>query len=210
MRHESLDTGRAAPLPILVFDERRLTPSFGYVFHRKWVDPEESIVSILWKFARMNGLAGHMVATQIAKQTIDPYEGIEARRDLVDVRRLRQTLKLPLKVLRAALIPAPLYRIASPWFRFCPRCLRRGYHGVLHQLDTLHHCPMHGDWLQTDCRWCGQPTPFRLNARLLDAPFRCGMCRSYYVSSCPAFVNRKPFSVPAMVSLTRTRLRFRV
>lgn len=176
MRHEILDTGRAAPLPILVFDERRLTPSFGYVFHRKWVDPEESIVSILWKF----------------------------------VRGLRRTLGMPLKVLRAALIPARLYRIASPWFRFCPRCLRRGYHGVLHQLDTLHHCPMHGDWLQTDCRWCGRPTPFRLNARLLDAPLRCGMCRSYYVSSCPSFVNRKPFSVPAMVSLTRTRLRFRV
>jgi hypothetical protein len=88
--------------------------------------------------------------------------------------------------------------------------LLRGYHGVLHQLDTVHHCPMHGDWLQTDCRWCGEPTPFRLNARLLDAPFRCGMCRSLYASSCPSFVNRKPFSVPAMVSLTRTRLRFRV
>ena len=51
MRHEILDTGLAAPLPILVFDERRLTPSFGYVFHRKWVDPDESIVSILWKLS---------------------------------------------------------------------------------------------------------------------------------------------------------------
>jgi hypothetical protein len=56
MRRDVADTGHTATLPILVFDERQLTPSFGYVFHRKWVDPGESLVSILWKFARMNAL----------------------------------------------------------------------------------------------------------------------------------------------------------
>ena len=45
-------------LPIMMFDERKLTPSFGYVFNPKWLDPEESIVSILWKLARMNYAIG--------------------------------------------------------------------------------------------------------------------------------------------------------
>lgn len=35
-----------ATLSIMLFDERKLTPSFGYVFDRKWLDPYESIVSI--------------------------------------------------------------------------------------------------------------------------------------------------------------------
>lgn len=210
MRRDVLDTGHSATLPILIFDERRLTPAFGYVFHRKWVDPGESIVSILWKFARMNALAGHVLATQVATLPVDPYEGIEPRRELVDVRRLRQALGLPLKVLRAALLPPQSFRITSPYLRFCTKCLRRGYHGVLHQLELLQQCPMHGGWLQTDCRRCGQPTPFRLNARLLDAPFRCGNCRAYYVSQQPSFLNRRELPLRARIALTQTRLRFAV
>ena len=91
MRLDARNAGTAQTLPILVFDERRLTPSFGYVFKPQWLDPHESIVSILWKFATMNGLSGHMVATQVAKTTIDPYDGIDPNREAVDIRRLRQS-----------------------------------------------------------------------------------------------------------------------
>ena len=115
-----------------------------------------------------------------------------------------------IKVLRAALLPPQSFRITSPYLRFCTKCLRRGYHGVLHQLELLQQCPMHGGWLQTDCRRCGQPTPFRLNARLLDAPFRCGNCRAYYVSQQPSFLNRRELPLRARIALTQTRLRFAV
>ena len=33
--------------PILTLDEAKLTPALGYLFHRKWIDPYESLVSIL-------------------------------------------------------------------------------------------------------------------------------------------------------------------
>jgi hypothetical protein len=210
MRRDCRDKQRSAPPPILLFDERRLTPSFGYVFHPKWVDPGESIVSILWKFARMNALPGHVVAAQLATHPIDPYEGIAPRRECVDVRRLRQALGLPLYVLREALLPSQRYRAISPYLRFCRKCLRRGYHGILHQLELLQLCPMHGEWLQTDCRHCGQPIAFHLNAHLLDAPFRCAHCRAFYLSTLPSFLDRKPLPLPARVALTRTRLRFAV
>jgi hypothetical protein len=65
-----------AGLPIMVFDDRTLTPSLGYVFDRRWLDPFESIVSIAWKFARMNRLSGQMITMQLAKSAIDPYEGV--------------------------------------------------------------------------------------------------------------------------------------
>ena len=58
-------------LPIMLFDERALRPSFGYVFDPKWLDPFESIVSILWKLARMNRLSGQAITTQLAKSDID-------------------------------------------------------------------------------------------------------------------------------------------
>ena len=72
-------------LPIMLFDERTLTPSFGYVFDPKWLDPFESIVSILWKLAKMNRLSGQAITTQLAKSDIDPYEGVAARRSEVDL-----------------------------------------------------------------------------------------------------------------------------
>jgi hypothetical protein len=90
-------------LPILTFDERKLTPSFGYFFDARWHEPYESIVGVLWKFARMNGLAGHVVVTQLCRQPVDPYLGIPATPMGVDVRGLARLFGLTQKALRAGL-----------------------------------------------------------------------------------------------------------
>lgn len=34
-------------LPIMLFDEHQLAPSFDYLFNPKWVNPHESLVSML-------------------------------------------------------------------------------------------------------------------------------------------------------------------
>jgi hypothetical protein len=36
--------------------------------------------------------------------------------------------------------------------------------------------------LEMACRHCGCKAPYRLNAYLLDAPYRCGNCRASYIS----------------------------
>lgn len=64
----------------MLFDEHQLAPYFGCLFNPKWVSPHESLVSMLWKFGRANALPGHVLITQIARETIDPYEGISALR----------------------------------------------------------------------------------------------------------------------------------
>jgi hypothetical protein len=46
------DDKRAMSLPILTLEQNALSPRFGYVFHRRWLQPYESVVGILWKFAR--------------------------------------------------------------------------------------------------------------------------------------------------------------
>ena len=55
-------------LPILLYDERQLTPALGYVFESAWVNPEESILSILWKFAYMNSISGQALVSQASIQ----------------------------------------------------------------------------------------------------------------------------------------------
>jgi hypothetical protein len=109
----SSSTRREAPaliaprFPILNLDERRLTPALGFVFDARWLLPGESIISILWKFARANGLPGHALV-RLMGVDIDPYEGVEPIRDAVDLKHLRRMLLLPGKVLRAlhSLTPA--------------------------------------------------------------------------------------------------------
>ena len=80
-----LDASRG-DFPILSLDERVLSPALGYYFKACWLGPHESILSILWKFARANSLPGHVVAALLRGQ-IDPYERVEPTRTCVDLRR---------------------------------------------------------------------------------------------------------------------------
>ncbi|KRB66897.1 hypothetical protein [Noviherbaspirillum sp. Root189] len=84
-------------LPIMLFDDRKLKPAFGYVFDPNWLQPYESIVSILWKYARQNRLPGHLITLQLTRKAIDPYEGIAACERQVDIREVQNALGLRLK-----------------------------------------------------------------------------------------------------------------
>lgn len=190
-------------LPILTFDERVLSPRFGYVFHRRWLAPYESIVGMLWKFARMNRLAGHAVVMHLCRDPVDPYEGI-APAD-VDVPLVARLLGITQKSVRAGIGRA--CTDASRCLRCCPRCLTLGYHGMLHQLEGHGRCPIHRGPLQTACRHCARTSNYRLDAQLLDAPFRCRHCRRYYTSSGIApFLHRPGLAPKDRVAMTRAVL----
>ena len=79
---------KAPRFPILTLDERQLTSALGFIFDVRWLVPGESMVSILWKSARVNGLAGHTLV-QLMRPDVDPYEDIEPMRDVIDVKRMR-------------------------------------------------------------------------------------------------------------------------
>ena len=70
---------------------------------------------MLWKFVRANALADHVLITQIARHTIDPYEGISVCPSEVELRTVQRALGVPLRMARASLIPEPLQRTGSPW-----------------------------------------------------------------------------------------------
>jgi hypothetical protein len=188
-------------LPILTMDERLLSPRFGYVFQRRWLDPYESILGMLWKFARMNRMAGNALAAQLSAEPIDPYTGVRPTPTEIDVRRVARLLGLTQCSVRSAL-PWP-GAATSPYIRYCPRCLVRGYHGVVHQVERHSQCLLHGLPLQVRCRHCDRTSDYRLDAQLLDSPFRCRHCRGHYASGPPRFLNRSPLKHQARVALTR-------
>ncbi len=131
---------QAPRFPILTLDERKLTPSLGYVFSRKWLDPCESLVSILWKLEKANAVPGHVVA-RLMGPDIDPYEGVVPELGQIDIDRLHESLSVPVETLRAALLHPTQRRRYSPVFRHCRRCVAHGYHSVLHQLESIQACP---------------------------------------------------------------------
>lgn len=195
---------QACEFPILTFEETNLAPSFGYVFDPRWLDPYESLLSMLWKFAHMNRLAGHVVIGHIAKRPVDPYFGVAATSADVGIRHVATALRVAPRTVRCAMPRPGSQRLWCVDLKFCPRCMARGYHGVVHQLGAQSHCPVHGNRLQTACSCCGSASVYRLDALVLGAPFRCAHCRSPYSRGKTGFVYRQPLPKPARTAITRT------
>lgn len=193
-------------MPILTFDANSLSPSFGYLFDRQWLDPYESIVSILWKFARANGIPGHEVTVAAARQVIDPYVGLEAHREAIDFRRLQRELGISRKTLREATIPARRRTAIAAHFRYCAPCLGRGYHSPVHQFESVQRCPIHDQRLHSACRRCGYSALYRLNALFLETPFICPACRLPYGTQWPSVIFRSRMPMKDLVSITRIRI----
>ena len=166
-------------LPILIVDQQALSPRLGYVFHRRWLQPYESVVSMLWKFARMNLLSGYALVKRVSPDQVDPYDGV-APID-VDVRAIARMLDVTQRCVRIGMKNLSLD--PNGFLRCCPSCMSLGYHSVVHQREHLDRCPIHGVQLLAACRHCGRPSAYRLDAQLLDAPFRCRHCRHYYTAS---------------------------
>ena len=190
--------------PILTFEDEKLSPSLGYLFKRQWLDPCESVISILWKFAQMNRLPGHMVVAHVAKRQIDPYEGFAATAAELDIRLTAGSLGLTQKTIRFAMQGPQLRRGWCSQLRFCPRCMSRGYHSVVHQFGSVPYCPVHGCCLETRCRSCGAASEYFIKASVLDAPFRCPNCRRNSGNRSASFVHRIPWLPCDRAAIFRT------
>lgn len=189
--------------PILPFDVNKLTPSFGYVFDGRWLDPYESVVSILWKFIWMNRLAGHEVVERIARHTVDPYAGMQATPEDIDDKYLARTLRIRRQKVREAIPLQSSLRSLSAHLRYCSRCMARGYHSVLHQFGRLSECPIHARPLESSCAHCGQSRAYRIDAQMLDGPFKCPHCRMPYSPSWSRFATRRALEKRERIALIR-------
>ena len=189
--------------PIMTFDEGILSPSMGYAFDRRLLNPYESLISLLWKFSWVNRLPAPLVVRHVAKGTIDPYEGIAATLDEINVRRVAQSLGVSLKTLRSTMPARSGRRGFCSDIRYCAKCMAVGYHSVVHQFGSYTRCPVHGCWLESACHYCGATNAYRIDANVLDARFRCAQCRSPYSRATTTLATRLPMPLPARVAITR-------
>jgi hypothetical protein len=189
-------------LPILILDQHALNPRFGYVLHRRWVQPYESVVGMLWKFARANRLAGHFLIKQLRANPVDPYLGL--RPEDIDVPIVARLLSVTQRSVREGMDAAA--RDASQFLRYCPSCMSLGYHSVVHQRERYQRCPIHGVSLLATCRHCGEASAYRLDAQLLEAPFRCRHCRRTYGSNSPPLLRCKELSRERRIAVTRAAI----
>lgn len=192
-------------LPILTFDENKLRPSYGYFFDRSWLAPDESIVAIAWKFAKMNVLPGHVVAQQLSVRPTDPYEGFAPILSNIDVHALARTFAIPRRALCVSIESPGISRRMSDRLRYCSRCMGLSYHGVMHQHVGATRCPCHRTPLEEACRGCGFVSEYRLNARLLDTPFGCPRCRRLYGLGYGATRTPRPLPSELRQAITRSR-----
>lgn len=190
--------------PILTFDVAKLTPSWGYVFDARWLDPYESVVSMLWKLIWMNRLAGHAVVGHIARRSVDPYAGIGITHEEINGRYLATALGVRLKTVRQSIANPISRHEPNSVLRYCVRCMARGYHSAVHQLDNVTRCPIHATLLESCCRNCGVASDYRIDARMLDAPFKCPNCRGAYSPSWSSFTRCRRLQVHERTAVTRT------
>ncbi|MBK7051968.1 MAG: TniQ family protein [Rhodoferax sp.] len=104
---------------------------------------------------------------------IDPYEGYAATANELDIRLTAASLGLTQKTIRLSMQRPEMRRSWCSQLRFCPHCMSRGYHRVVHQFDGVGYCPVHGCCLQTRCRSCGSTSEYLIKASVLDATFKC-------------------------------------
>lgn len=192
-------------LPILTFDVARLSPSYGFLFNRGWLCPQETILGIAWKFAHMNALPGHTVVKQFARRSIDANEGIGPTESDVAVLLLARSFAIPKKALRDGLHGPDSWKRMHDRLRFCTACMRMAYHGVMHQRTGARRCPCHDLLLQEQCGACGESVDYRLTAKVLGAPFRCSTCGRPYGGWGASI---RPMAAPLKLRRAITRDRF--
>jgi hypothetical protein len=193
-------------LPILALDEQAIRPPLGYWFDRRWIDPYESLVTILWKFARANSIPGHLLARKVCGSGVDPYYGILPLRELVQWRWLHREHRIPRKALQESMVGTSRQSALSPDLRFCRRCLCRGYQATIFQLVSVTRCPIHDERLLDACQYCDFRIPFRLNALVLDSPYICPACHWRLAGQIPTVSQLRPMQMPARICITRKRL----
>ncbi len=193
-------------LPILVLQAEGLRPQMGYLFDRRWLDPFESVVSILWKFARVNGIAGHLLAAKVCASGVDPYDGVPPLREIVQWHWLHGEFGVRCRALRESMVATSQARTLHPHLRYCTRCLNRGYHALVHQFANVALCPIHDTRLASSCRQCQFEIPLRLNALLLGSPYACPNCLSPLASTRPSVTRCRPMQMAELMKMTRIRI----
>lgn len=148
----------------------------------EWVQPLESLWSILSKWQFVNRLPYSTIANAIlARSAETSSQGVDLRS--LDQFRLDALAEhsgvSPNTLASAACSPSANSRMiefASQYLRYCAACMADGFHAVLFQFHPIHFCPIHHLPLRDTCTSCRNKIPYRIDAGFAAHPFACPHC----------------------------------
>ena len=161
-----------------------LPSSMGYTTRVEWSTPGESLWMRLSKFSLYNQLTLAQLIENIfpAARSVNPFD--LRRRDGLDLGWISRVLEVSVTHLQAGLclLPrgAPPNSIA-PELRYCPACLRQGFHAAWFQCTFIERCPFHCLPLRQGCSNCNYRVRYSVDTDMANSPLACPQCQCEWV-----------------------------
>ncbi|WP_413380838.1 hypothetical protein [Alkalihalobacillus sp. 1P02AB] len=172
-----------------------------YTWSNNWIQPYESPWGILEKFMWANVINGNSVLALIGNEKIQQLKNISRasihQRDLInfssiDSKLSQKIIGIDLKKYHNKLTDKTLHLIPNidhersyfhSYIAYCPLCLSKGYHSILHQIKLFDHCAFHPSQILLDrCVKCDQLMPEYLINRGNQPAFHCA-CGHNFLNS---------------------------
>lgn len=153
--------------------------------------PQESSISVLWRFCWLNGyrsskLSKLGIKTRFSRVDADVCTVAETTENLIQ-------LEFPLTV--ESNIKSHLRRSTNLWFhsklKLCPLCVGSGFHSIWHQFVLLEECPLHGCRLTSCCADCNAPLG-HYECSFIQ-PYMCKRCARPFSGVMPEFEEMEIF-----------------
>jgi hypothetical protein len=118
----------------------------SYTWDKSWVRPYESPISIYMNFVMINAFSYSEVANLWGLQSkcypdyrYDYKSGCYVNKNIKNIEEFMKPL-IPDDYIW---FPRLYCNIESPFFRYCPECIRQGYHSLISQNPVEIECPIH-------------------------------------------------------------------
>ncbi|AZV43020.1 hypothetical protein [Peribacillus asahii] len=175
--------------------------NFHFNWSIEWIQDYESPWGILEKFSYANVIDGNTILELIGNENVKQLKSISnagsSHRNLIyffsiDSELSQKIIGIDLKEYHAKLVDKLIHKIPnikyeSKYFHsnlsYCPICLSKGYHSILHQLIIFDHCAFHPEQkLIERCVRCNKLMPEYLINKGFKEAFRCS-CGHHFLDS---------------------------
>jgi site-specific recombinase XerD len=158
-------------------EKSKTSASQRLVWHQGSVLPYSSLWSVVHRLSYLNLL--NAVDLRYFGLRQHGYAGMNSlitNYKVIDIPSLAQAMQEPMGLFRHSTLES-----LSPWthhlfqihsLRFCPDCLKHGFHSIFHNLLLLSRCPIHETPLEDRCV-CGRSISACLNSDLYLQPGQC-------------------------------------
>lgn len=160
--------------------------SAGMAWGNGWIGPFEGPFTLVQKFAWAN-LPGFAETRAMFGERNTNVHFAKHLHPAVSLLCAREGIQFPLSTRSFLEVVAGDWLgvlVAGRTLRYCPECMRHGYHSPIYQVDLIERCPLHDCMLNDMCPHCGKPTPyFELTPKLLKNPMGCIWCGTHWVDA---------------------------